>query len=86
MPDPNLPTYITFDIDFFDPTVAPGTATPVVAGPSYQQGIKLLTEIMDQVNVVAVDIMEVNPEKDCEGQTIQVAVNTLFRMMNGIKS
>jgi agmatinase len=85
MPDPDLPTYLTFDIDFFDPAVAPGTATPVIAGPGYQEGMQLLTRILDRVNIVAADIMEVNPEKDYDQRTIQVATNTLFRLINGIK-
>lgn len=85
MPDPDLPTYLTFDIDFFDPAVAPGTATPVIAGPGYEEGLRLLTKILNHVNVVAADIMEVNPEKDQGERTMQVAVSTLFRMLNGIK-
>jgi agmatinase len=86
MPDPNLPTYVTFDIDFFDPSVAPGTATPVIAGPGFEEGLQLLTKVLDNVNVVGVDIMEVNPERDHDERTIQVAVSTLFRMLNGIKN
>ena len=27
------PTYVTYDIDFVDPTFAPGTGTPEVGGP-----------------------------------------------------
>ncbi|WP_273444821.1 arginase family protein [Neolewinella agarilytica] len=83
--DPDLPTYLTFDIDFFDPTVAPGTATPVIDGPGYRTGLDLLATVLDRVNVVGADLMEVNPDRDRDDQTIQVAVSTLLRLINGIK-
>ncbi len=84
--DPDLPTYLTFDIDFFDPTVAPGTATPVIDGPDYRTGLDLLATVLDRVNVVGADLMEVNPDRDRDDQTIQVAVSTLLRLINGIKA
>lgn len=85
LPDPNLPTYLTFDIDFFDPTVAPGTATPVIDGPDYRTGLNLLTTLLEGLNIVGADLMEVNPERDRDEQTMQAAVGTLLRLVNGIK-
>ncbi|MBC6996647.1 arginase family protein [Neolewinella lacunae] len=85
-PDPEIPTYLTFDIDFFDPSLAPGTATPVIDGPDYRSGLALLEKILGRINVVGADLMEVNPEKDRDERTMQAAVGTLLRLINGIKS
>lgn len=82
--NPDTPTYLTFDIDFFDPTIAPGTATPVVDGPDYKTGLNLLNSVLQQVNIVGADLMEVNPERDRDEQTMQIAVGTLMWLINGI--
>ena len=35
------PTYVTYDIDFVDPTFAPGTGTPEVGGPTVWQALQV---------------------------------------------
>lgn len=57
------PVYLTFDIDFLDPSCAPGTGTPVVGGPSARQARKLLRGLAG-LDVVGADIVEVAPGLD----------------------
>lgn len=57
------PTYLTFDIDCLDPSFAPGTGTPVVGGLSTFQAQSIIRGL-DDVNLVAMDIVEVAPAYD----------------------
>lgn len=40
------PTYISYDIDFVDPTFAPGTGTPEVGGPNFYQALQVVRELV----------------------------------------
>lgn len=82
--DPSLPVYLTFDIDFLDPQVAPGTATPVAGGLSYPQTSVLLRQLLGSMRVVGLDFVEVNPQRDATGLTLQIAANLLLTLLNNI--
>ncbi len=82
---PDLPVYLTFDIDFLDPRVAPGTATPVAGGPSYAQASALLHHLLDHVQIVGLDLVEVNPRRDVSNLTLQVASNLILTLLNAVK-
>ena len=56
--------YISFDIDIFDPSLAPGTGTPEGFGMDTHYIINVLKEIFTRVNVHAMDIVEVSPKLD----------------------
>lgn len=53
--------YITFDIDAFDPSFAPGTGTPEPGGISWRQALAILKTVFERKNVVGADIVEVLP-------------------------
>ena len=55
--------YLTFDIDCLDPSVAPGTGTPIAGGMSYHQAASVIRKLTD-VNFVAMDVVEVSPPYD----------------------
>ncbi|WP_066015795.1 agmatinase [Endozoicomonas atrinae] len=57
------PCYITFDVDFLDPSVAPGTGTPVCGGFSMYQAIEILKGL-GGLNVIGMDVVEVSPPYD----------------------
>ncbi len=57
------PAYLTFDIDCLDPSFAPGTGTPVVGGLSTFQAQSIIRGLGD-VNLIAMDIVEVAPAYD----------------------
>ena len=83
--EPGLPVYLTFDIDFLAPHVAPGTATPVAGGLSYQQTSTLLQRLLEEAKIVGVDFVEVNPQRDVAGLTLQVAASLLLNLLNLIR-
>jgi len=55
------PTYITIDIDGFDPAYAPGTGTPEPGGLDWYQVTELLRAVTRAHRVVAADVVEVMP-------------------------
>nr|XP_033808004.1 arginase-2, mitochondrial isoform X2 [Geotrypetes seraphini] len=55
------PIHLSFDIDAFDPTLAPATGTPVLGGLTYREGIYITEEIHNTGALSAIDMVEVNP-------------------------
>ena len=74
------PTYCSFDIDFIDPSYAPGTGTPEIGGPSSYEAQKIVRELAG-VNLVGADLVEVSPPFDAEGGTAWLGVSIMFELM-----
>jgi len=74
------PTYITYDIDFIDPTFAPGTGTPEVGGPNSFQALQVVRALAD-VNIAGADVVEVSPPFDPNGMTAWLAVSIMFELL-----
>lgn len=55
------PVHLSFDIDAFDPSLAPATGTPVNGGLTYREGIYITEEIHNTGLLSAMDLVEVNP-------------------------
>lgn len=53
--------YLTFDVDFFDPSLVPGTGTPEPGGGDWWQALDLLRAVFRERNVVGADVVEVAP-------------------------
>ena len=66
--EPGVDTYITFDIDALDPSIAPGTGTPEPGGFSYYEAKAILLAICARCNVIGMDLVEVAPQYDGPGQ------------------
>jgi len=73
-------TYISFDVDGLDPSVAPGTGTPEMGGLSGRQGLQIVRGCRG-LNIVGGDVVEVAPAYDPSGNTSLVAANLLFEML-----
>lgn len=53
--------FITFDVDYFDPSLMPATGTPEPGGPAWYPTMKLLRRVFEEKNVVGVDVVELAP-------------------------
>jgi guanidinopropionase len=73
-------TYISYDIDFVDPTFAPGTGTPEVGGPNSYQAIQVVRELKG-VSIVGADMVEVSPPFDASGGTAFLGVSIMFELL-----
>ena len=65
--------YISIDIDVLDPCYAPGTGYLEPAGLSTLELIYILKKLKLLKNLKRVDLVEVNPDNDINGLTINVA-------------
>ena len=74
------PTYCSFDIDFVDPTYAPGTGTPEIGGPNAFQAQQVVRALRG-VDLVGADLVEVSPPFDTSGGTAWVGVSLMFELM-----
>lgn len=77
---PEMPVYLSFDIDGLDPSVAPGTGTPEPAGLTSSQGIEIIRGLYG-LNVIGCDLVEVSPPYDPSGNTALLASNLIFEML-----
>uniref|UniRef100_A0A3Q2YCA8 Arginase n=1 Tax=Hippocampus comes TaxID=109280 RepID=A0A3Q2YCA8_HIPCM len=55
------PIHLSFDIDAFDPSLAPATGTPVNGGLTYREGIYITEEVHNTGLLSVMDMVEVNP-------------------------
>ena len=77
---PDMPVYLSFDIDGLDPSVAPGTGTPEPGGLSASQGLEIIRGLYG-LNLVGCDLVEVSPTYDPSGNTALLAANLIFEML-----
>lgn len=73
-------TYISYDIDFVDPTFAPGTGTPEVGGPNSYQAIQVVRGLAG-VNIAGADLVEVSPPFDQSGGTAFLGASIMFELL-----
>lgn len=73
-------TYVSYDIDFVDPTFAPGTGTPEVGGPNSFQALQVCRELHG-LNIVGADMVEVSPPFDQSGGTAFLGVSIMFEIL-----
>jgi arginase len=66
--------HVSFDVDSMDPSIAPGTGTPVPGGLTYREGHLIMEMLHDSDLVASLDIVEVNPYLDRAGETARLAV------------
>ena len=61
--------YLSLDIDFFDPSIAPGTGTPEPGGFFFHEFSEMLYAFFENAHVMGIDVVEVNPFLDDRSQT-----------------
>ena len=70
------PVFVCYDMDFFDPAVAPGVATPTPGGAMPEEGLALMRGLQG-LNVIGIDINTVTPVHDAGGATATLAASLL---------
>jgi arginase family enzyme len=74
---PQLETalYLSFDLDALDPAFAPGVSHHEPGGMNVREAVRAIQSIRAQI--VAADIVELNPRRDINGVTATVAAKLL---------
>ena len=76
LPYSNAPVYLTIDLDWFDPSLLPGTGTPEPGG-FFWNDFEVILETLKEFRIVASDIVELSPEIDNSGVSSIVAAKVL---------
>lgn len=74
--------YISFDMDALDPAFAPGVSHHEPGGLSTRQAISVLHAL--EAEIVGLDVVEVNPERDPSGITAAAAVKVIMEVVGKI--
>jgi arginase len=65
---------VSLDMDFVDPSDAPGVGTPVRGGVTYREAHLAMEMIADSESMVSMEIVEINPIIDEHNRTALLAV------------
>jgi agmatinase len=74
------PVYLCFDMDVFDPSVAPGVCTPSWGGLSAKEGLAILDGLAE-LDFVAFDVNTVSPPHDSVGMTAYLAGTVMHKCL-----
>lgn len=55
------PIYLTFDVDFFDPSMMPSTGTPEPGGGDWYRTLRFLRRVFSERKVIGCDVVELAP-------------------------
>ncbi|WP_269631494.1 arginase [Pelomonas sp. BJYL3] len=75
--DANTHLHVSFDVDFLDPSIAPGVGTTVPGGPTYREAQLCMEMIADTGRLASLDVMELNPALDEKNRTATLAVDLI---------
>src|SRR5204862_1705115 len=74
------PTYISFDIDVIDPSMAPGTGTPEIGGLTTREAQAVL-RLLRGLAISGADVVEVAPPFDLAGLTALAGATVMFELL-----
>jgi arginase len=73
--DADTHLHVSFDVDFLDPSIAPGVGTTVPGGPNYREAQLVMEMIADSGRMGSLDIVELNPMLDTRNRTAILIVD-----------
>ena len=76
------PLYVSFDMDALDPAFAPGVSHHEAGGLSTRQVLDILHAL--NAEIVGLDVVEVNPERDFSGITAAAAVKIIKEVIGKV--
>jgi agmatinase len=76
----NRPVYLCFDMDVFDPSVAPGVCTPAWGGLSTREGLTAL-RACQRLKVVGMNVNTISPPHDPADMSAFLAAHVMFEFL-----
>ena len=77
--------HISYDLDVIDPKTAPGVSVPAINGINEEEAYLILDEVLKyKNNIKSFDLVELNPTKDIEHKTENIAVNLLDKLLTSL--
>lgn len=78
----NRPVHVSLDIDSIDMSEAPGTGIINKGGLSFRE-ISYLCRHLAKENIIGIDVVEVNPERDEKSKTVHLAAELATNLLGG---
>lgn len=78
--------YVTFCMDVFDASIAPGVSAPTALGLDGKKGLNIFLSILDKKNTIALDFAEVNPTFDIDNRTSKLTARFIYEAINKLKT
>lgn len=66
--------HLSFDLDGCDPACAPGVGTPVPGGATLRESHLVMEHVADSGRLLGLELTEINPIRDHENRTAELAV------------
>jgi len=73
--------HVSLDVDFLDPSIAPGVGTMVPGGATFREAHLIMEMLNDSGLVSSIDLVELNPFLDERGRTATLMVDLLASLM-----
>jgi agmatinase len=73
--------YVSIDIDVIDPAFAPATGYPEPGGLTSREFLYIIQRINKIKSLRAIDIVEINPEKDKDNMTVKLGAKILAELL-----
>ncbi len=78
--------HICYDLNILDPTIAPGISVPEFNGIDEELAMNISDEILKYFDKIsAYDLVELNPLRDQNRKTEQIALNILFKTIKEVE-
>lgn len=78
----NGPVYLSFDIDVLDPAFAPGISHHEPGGFSTREVLGIIQQL--NLDIVGLDVVEYNPDRDVNGMTAMVAAKIVKELIDRV--
>lgn len=75
------PVHICWDMDFFDPSAAPGVCDPTWGGVTSAEGLAML-RALSSLNIVSADVNTVCPPHDTQNMTAHLAATVTVALLH----
>lgn len=73
--------HVSLDVDFLDPSIAPGVGTTAPGGATFREAHLIMELLHDSGLVSSIDLVELNPFLDERGRTATLMVDLLASLM-----
>ena len=73
--------HVSLDVDFLDPSIAPGVGTTVPGGATFREAHLVMEMLHDSGLVASLDLVELNPFLDERGRTAMLLVDLAASLM-----
>jgi arginase len=73
--------HVSLDVDFLDPSIAPGVGTTVPGGATFREAHLIMEMLHDSGLVTSLDLAELNPFLDERGRTALLLVDLAASLM-----